>query len=98
MEIETKPLLEIEYLCLNPAVIFNRIVQRAEKVVLASGTLEPSDEFKLLPNYETISWRFHCGHVVAKENFKAIAVSEGFDFRFENRNQPQTIKNAMIFI
>ena len=39
---------ELEYLSLNPAVQMNRMLDQVNKMVLASGTLEPAGDFALL--------------------------------------------------
>ena len=54
----------LEYICLNPAVIMNRITDEASKVILASGTLEPAGDFQLL---EGQKHKFSCGHIIKPE-------------------------------
>jgi Rad3-related DNA helicase len=75
----------IEYICLNPAVHLNRILDQVSKLLLTSGTLEPAGDFAMISQGES-KWSFSCGHVVSKENFQAICVGEGFSFVFDRRD------------
>ena len=38
----------LEYICLNPALTMKRLLDGAHKVILASGTLEPTSEYDVL--------------------------------------------------
>ena len=69
----------IEYICLNPAVFLNRIIDESNKVILSSGTLEPAGDFNML---RAAKHRFSCGHIVGPSQFKAICVDAGFSFHF----------------
>lgn len=73
----------LEYICLNPAVMINRMCDQAQKILLTSGTLEPAGDFDLV---NVIKHKFSCGHIIPKENFKALCVDDGFDFKFEKRD------------
>lgn len=92
----------IEYLCLNPAVHLNRIMDQVNKLLLTSGTLEPAGEFALLKSKDAgdgdgSPWRFNCGHVVGKANFKALCVGSTFDFRYEHRNNQSQLRKLALF-
>ena len=43
---------ELEYLSLNPAIQINRMLDQVNKMILASGTLEPAGDFALLKTSE----------------------------------------------
>lgn len=82
-----------EYVQLNPAYAFTNFINECSKVVLASGTLEPTEEFDTLNKYfseETVIDKHSCCHVINKNNFRGFAVpsygSQPMDFRFSSRN------------
>ena len=56
--------IEIEYLCLNSSIHMTRLLDQVDKMVLASGTLEPAGELESLCDEP---WKFHCGHIIPKE-------------------------------
>jgi Rad3-related DNA helicase len=41
----------LEYLSLNPALTIKRLLDQADKIILASGTLEPTEEYDVLNRY-----------------------------------------------
>ena len=41
----------LEYLSLNPALTIKRLLDQANKIILASGTLEPTEEYDVLNRY-----------------------------------------------
>lgn len=41
----------LEYLSLNPALTIKRLLDQADKMILASGTLEPTEEYDVLNRY-----------------------------------------------
>ena len=63
----------IEYLCLNPSTVLNRMLDQCHKILLTSGTLEPAGDFSLI---EGQRHKFTCGHVVSDENFQALCVGQ----------------------
>jgi len=71
----------LQYIALNPALSLKRLLDQAEKVVLASGTLEPTEEYDVLNSYincgsdHSIIHKFSCGHVLPLDNFKCQLVS-----------------------
>ena len=82
----------LKYICLNPALTLKRIIDRSDKVLLASGTLEPSEEYDVLKKYfysNNFLEKFSCPHILPPTSFKALAISkfEGrvCDFKFNNR-------------
>lgn len=101
----------LQYIALNPALSLKRLLDQAEKVVLASGTLEPTEEYDVLNSYincgsdHSIIHKFSCGHVLPLDNFKCQLVSQSirtnsipFDFRFASRESPQQLQNLATFI
>ena len=60
------------------------MLNEVDKMLLTSGTLEPAGDFALLKSGSELdsTWKFACGHVVSEDNFKAICVGNGFDFRY----------------
>ncbi len=50
-EINYKEETFLEYLCLNPALTIKRLLDQADKIILASGTLEPTEEYDVLNRY-----------------------------------------------
>ena len=71
-----------------------------DKMLLTSGTLEPAGDFALLKSGSELdkTWKFSCGHVVGKDNFKAICVGNGFDFRYQQRNDKNQLQKVVDFI
>jgi Rad3-related DNA helicase len=59
------------------------MLDQLHKLLLTSGTLEPAGDFATLG---VKPWKFSCGHVVSKDNFTTLCVSDGFDFRFDKRS------------
>lgn len=41
----------MEYLSLNPALTIKRLLDQVDKIILASGTLEPTEEYDVLNRY-----------------------------------------------
>ena len=85
----------IEYLCLNPALHLKRLMDQADKVILASGTLEPTEEYDVLEKYVKTSnliYKLNCDHVISRDNYKVITLGtyngSQFDFRFASRDSP----------
>lgn len=90
----------LKYLCLNPAIHLKRLIDQADKIVLASGTLEPTEEYDVLSKYMPCSsfmYKFSCDHVISQNNYKAVIISNytasnmttnNFDFRFSSRESP----------
>ena len=64
--------LSLQYLCLNPAIHLKRLIDQADKVILASGTLEPTEEYDVLSKYMSdldFMYKFSCDHVISQENY-----------------------------
>ena len=71
---------QLDYVSLNPALSMKRMLDEAEKLVLASGTLEPTQEYDVLRHYLSddgadIIYKFSCGHVIPKDNLSCMLVS-----------------------
>ncbi|EJU03231.1 hypothetical protein DACRYDRAFT_106396 [Dacryopinax primogenitus] len=91
--IDGKVVVTLCYQLLNPSPSFQEVVDEARAVVLAGGTMEPISDFRtqLFPRLlENRFATFSCGHVVAKENLTALAVSRGpkggdLSFKYSSR-------------
>jgi len=83
----------IRYVMLNAAVNFEELIGEAAAVVLAGGTLKPTNDLlcQLTPNLDTKQLHtISCDHVVPPDHLCTLAVSRGpsntpFDFTFEGR-------------
>ncbi|XP_034935699.1 Fanconi anemia group J protein homolog [Chelonus insularis] len=66
----------LEFLCMNPGVIFSSLAKTARSIILASGTLSPTSSFS-----SELSTKFpnmlHANHVVPKEQVFIKAISQG---------------------
>ncbi|KZT56338.1 DNA repair helicase [Calocera cornea HHB12733] len=88
-----KEIVVLRYQLLNPARQFREVVDEARAVVLAGGTMEPIGDFRtqLFPQLpEDRFGTFSCGHVIARENLTAVAISTGpkggeLSFKFSSR-------------
>ena len=52
-------------------------MDQADKVILASGTLEPTEEYDVLDKYVTqpnFMYKFACDHVISPDNYKVISI------------------------
>ncbi|CED84966.1 chl1 helicase [Phaffia rhodozyma] len=89
-----KQLVTLKYVLLNPMDHFSDIVADARSIVLAGGTMEPVNDFKLqlFPQVEPSRLaNFSCGHVIPKENLKTIILTKSpkgkdLEFKFETQN------------
>jgi Rad3-related DNA helicase len=75
--LRSKPSKSIEYICLNPALHLKRLMDQADKIILASGTLEPTEEYDVLDKYVTRAnymYKFACDHVISQDNYKVVAL------------------------
>ena len=62
-----KPQGILHYVCLNPSLTLKRILDEAQKVVLTSGTLEPTEEFSILDEHypdKSFITKFSCQHIL----------------------------------
>lgn len=91
--------LSLTFLDLEPSSHFADVVEKAAKVVLAGGTMEPVDEYvqSLFPYLETEEIRtFSYGHIVSSRNYMVRVVESfqecEFEFTFAKRNNPEMIK------
>ncbi|KAF9425369.1 ATP-dependent DNA helicase chl1 [Podila epigama] len=76
-----KPVLK--FMLLNPARVFQPLVEEARSVVLAGGTMEPVSDllshlFPYLKGDSPVPYprvhRFSCGHVIPKENLLTLVI------------------------
>ncbi|KAJ3414188.1 DEAD H (Asp-Glu-Ala-Asp His) box helicase 11 [Chytridiales sp. JEL 0842] len=88
-----------KYLLLNPADVFQEIVNEAKSVILAGGTMEPMNEFRYqllghIPD-DKIDY-FSCGHIIPSSSLLTVAVPVGpkslqFDFTLKTRSREDMI-------
>ena len=86
----------LTYLSLNPALTLKRLIDQVDKIVLASGTLEPTEEYDVLQKYmdadSSFMCKFSCDHVIPQDHFRAVVLSKfmghNFDFRYGARDSP----------
>ncbi|KAI8071019.1 helicase C-terminal domain-containing protein [Gongronella butleri] len=90
---------QLKYILLNPADVFQPIVNDAKSVILAGGTMEPISDF-IKGLFPTIpSERIHhfsCGHVIPPDHLQTLIVDKGpsgepFVLNFSNRENAQLI-------
>ncbi|GKV27023.1 hypothetical protein SLEP1_g36231 [Rubroshorea leprosula] len=89
----------LKYVMLTGEKIFSEIVNEAQAVVLAGGTLQPIEETRerLFPWLPTDQLHFFsCSHIVPRESILPIAVSRGpsghsFDFSYSSRSSSTLI-------
>jgi len=83
----------IEYVCLNPGLTMKRLLDGAHKVILASGTLEPTSEYDVLKQFysdDRFLKSYSCNHLLPPSSFLPRILSSSFDshkfdFRFANQ-------------
>ena len=90
--------VSLNYMLLDPSDAFKDIVLESKCVILAGGTMEPTEDYYnyLFPYIDTQRIKkFTCGHIIPKENLEVFLVegSEGYDFEFsfEKRNDTKMI-------
>ncbi|KAI7860388.1 helicase C-terminal domain-containing protein [Circinella umbellata] len=84
---------EIKYMLLNPAEVFQPIVDDAKSIILAGGTMEPISDFINILLHNTSSSqidRLSCGHIIPPNNMAVMSIDTGpsgkpFLFRYDNR-------------
>lgn len=95
----------LKFMLLNPARVFQPLVEEARSVVLAGGTMEPVSDLlsHLFPylkdegstEYSRIH-RFSCGHVIPKENLMTLIIQKSptglpLDLSFAQRNRDEVM-------
>ncbi|XP_075520370.1 uncharacterized protein LOC142553767 isoform X1 [Primulina tabacum] len=96
----------IKYVMLTGERIFSQVVDQAQAVILAGGTLQPIEETKerLFPSLPRDQLRFFsCGHIIPPENILPIAVKQGpsgqpLDFSFKCRSSPTMIEELGLLL
>ncbi|KAM7480447.1 hypothetical protein LguiA_028660 [Lonicera macranthoides] len=96
----------LKYVMLTGEKIFHEIVNEAHAVILAGGTLQPTEEtrerlFPWLPSDQLHF--FSCDHIVPSENILPIAVSHGpsgqsFDFSFNSRSSSAMVEELGLLL
>ena len=95
----------LQYILLDPSIIFEDVLSQAKCVLLCGGTMEPMDDFKsyLFPNIPSnLVKTFTCDHLIPKENLKVFAVKAtnnlDFEFSFQKRSQPSMMRELGLLI
>ena len=90
----------LRYIALNPALTLKRMLDEADKIILASGTLEPTAEYDVLKEYlhptADMIFKFECGHIIPKDNLRCLLVdgfNEAMNFRFDRRKDERQMAN-----
>ncbi|KAK3737374.1 hypothetical protein QZH41_002297 [Actinostola sp. cb2023] len=94
----------IKFLLLNPAIHFTSVALESRAVIVAGGTMQPTSEFKdqlfaCAGIHPDQVHEFSYGHVIARENFLAVALDKGpsglnLDFSYQMRDSPQLINEC----
>jgi chromosome transmission fidelity protein 1 len=85
-------LVSLNYMLLDPSEVFREIVDDAKCIILAGGTMEPTEDYYnyLFPYVEENKIKkFTCGHVIPKENLDVFVIDRyrtEFEFSFDKRN------------
>jgi len=89
----------MRFLMLNPGVYFREIVDEAHSVILAGGTMHPTEDverqlFGHVPKSQIEI--FACGHVIPKENVVCLCLRQGptkteLELNFQKRSDPRTM-------
>lgn len=98
-------LVFIDYILLDPSIVFDDIVSRAKCVLLCGGTMEPMDDFTsyLFPKVPSNKIKkFTCGHLIPKENLKVFPIGKmgnsTFEFLFEKRDRDPVISQLGVLV
>lgn len=87
----------LSYMLLDPSQVFKEIVEESKCVILAGGTMEPTEDFTefLFPYVDkNMVEKFSCGHVIPKENLEVFIVGKNhfnFEFSFNKRDDTNMI-------
>lgn len=88
----------LNYILLDPSVVFDEIVSKAKCVLLCGGTMEPMDDYTsyLFPKVpQDKIKKFSCGHLIPKENLKVFPIgkmgTQSFEFQFDKRERESMI-------
>ncbi|CAH9088546.1 unnamed protein product, partial [Cuscuta europaea] len=96
----------LKYVMLSGEKIFSEVLNQAQAVILAGGTLQPIEETKerLFPSLPPERMHFFsCGHIIPSENILPIAVSHGpsghsFDFSYSSRSSQIMIEELGLLL
>lgn len=83
----------LRYLVLDSSSSFKEIVDQADTVVLAGGTMEPTAEFhhRLFPYADEIAVHTF-GHIVPKSQLLVLPIGNGMKFTFAERGNKEVIQ------
>lgn len=83
----------LRYLVLDSSSSFKEIVDQADAVVLAGGTMEPTAEFhhRLFPYADEIAVHTF-GHIVPKSQLLVLPIGNGMKFTFAERGNKEVIQ------
>jgi chromosome transmission fidelity protein 1 len=91
--------VSLSYMLLDPSKIFKEIVEDSKCVILAGGTMEPTEDFVnfLFPYVEKEQIeKFTCGHIIPSENLEVFVVGKNntnFEFSFGKRDDAAMIND-----
>lgn len=96
--------VSLQYILLDPSVVFEEVLSQAKCVLLCGGTMEPMNDFmnflfpKIPPN---LIKTFTCDHLIPKENLNVFTV-EGFnnisfEFSFDKRFDSSMVEQLGVF-
>ncbi|KAJ4818356.1 ATP-dependent DNA helicase chl1 [Rhynchospora pubera] len=96
----------IKFVMLSGEKIFSEVIQDAQAVIMAGGTLQPIEEtrVRLFPKVPSEEVKFFtCNHIVPPESILPVAVSRGpsgltFDFSYNHRSSPKMIEELGRFL
>lgn len=98
--------LQMEYFLLDPSFPFKEIVNKARCVILAGGTMKPTEDYTdyLFPYLdESQITQFSCDHIIPDKNLLVLPIAKSisgveFNFTFAQRNSVPMIKELGLTI
>lgn len=94
----------LKYLLLNPSGPFEALVRECRSVVIAGGTMQPTDEFKsqLFQGFADRIEEHFFGHVVDQSSVLPLVVRKGprgsgFHFNFAHRENREMVRSSLVF-
>lgn len=97
--------VSLQYILLDPSMVFEEVSSQAKCVLLCGGTMEPMSDFMnyLFPKVpRNLIKTFSCDHLIPSENLKVFTVesfnSKTFEFSFEKRFDSLMVRQLGVFI
>lgn len=101
---KTKENVSLQYILLDPSVVFEEVSSQAKCILLCGGTMEPMNDFMnfLFPKIpQNLIKTFTCDHLIPKENLQVFTVGsfndKPFEFSFDKRFDTLMIHQLGIF-